>query len=116
MNSSGEIGVAPTNLCFKASNNTFDEMIKDIKEGVFITDLMGTHAGVNPVSGAFNLQSSGFMIENGKITKPITLIIVSGNIIDVLNDVKCISNDFEVNGRVGTGSCYIGSMQVSGNE
>lgn len=116
MNSSGEIDVAPTNLCFKASNNTFDEMIKDIKEGVFITDLMGTHAGVNPVSGAFNLQSSGFMIENGKITKPITLIIVSGNIIDVLNNVKCISNDFEVNGRVGTGSCYIGSMQVSGNE
>ncbi len=116
MNSDGVIDVAPTNLCFKTSDISFDEMIKDIKEGVFITDLMGTHAGVNSVSGAFNLQSSGFMIENGRITKPVTLIIVSGNIIDILNNVKCISNDFEVNGRVGSGSCYISSMQVSGNE
>lgn len=116
MNSNGEIDVAPTNLCFKVSDVSFDEMIKDIKNGVFITDLMGTHAGVNAVSGAFNLQSSGFMIENGRITKPVTLIIVSGNIIDLLNNVKCISNDFEVNGRVGTGSCYVSSLAVSGNE
>ena len=90
-------------------------MIKDIKEGVFITSMMGQHAGVNPVSGAFNLQSSGFMIEDGKITKPVTLIIVSGNIVDVLNNVNCISYDFKNFGRIGTGSAFINSLAISGN-
>ncbi len=113
---SGSVSVGPTNLCLKSSDTSFDDMVKDIKEGVFITNLMGQHAGVNTVSGAFNLQSSGFMIENGKITKPVTLIIVSGNIVDVLNNVKCISSDFKVFGHIGTGSAYISSLAVSGNE
>ena len=46
---------------------SFDEMIADIENGVFITQMMGQHAGVNAVSGAFNLQASGYRIENGKI-------------------------------------------------
>lgn len=112
----GNISVAPTNLCIKSNDVSFDEMIKDIKEGVLITNMMGQHAGVNTVSGAFNLQSSGFMIENGKISKPVTLIIVSGNIVDVLNNVKCISSDFKLSGRIGTGSAYISSLAVSGKE
>ncbi len=113
-NSSGNISVMPTNLCFNYDNISFNDMIKDIKEGVFITSMMGQHAGVNSVTGSFNLQSSGFMIENGKITRPVTLIIVSGNIKEVLNDVVCMSNDFEVKGKIGCGSVYIKSLQVSG--
>lgn len=112
---SGNVSVAPTNLCIKCSDTSFDDMIKDIKEGVFITSMMGQHAGVNPVSGAFNLQSSGFMIEDGKITKPVTLIIVSGNIVDVLNNVNFISSDFKNFGRIGTGSAFINSLAISGN-
>lgn len=113
-NASGNVSVMPTNLCFNYDDISFNDMIKDIKEGVFITSMMGQHAGVNQVTGSFNLQSSGFMIENGKITYPVTLIIVSGNIKEVLNNVVCMSNDFEVKGKIGCGSVYIKSLQVSG--
>lgn len=113
---SGNVSVGPTNLCLKSSDVSFDDMINDIKEGVFITDMMGQHAGVNPVSGAFNLQASGFMIENGKIARPVTLIIVSGNIVDVLNNVNCIASDFKVFGQIGSGSTYINKLAISGNE
>lgn len=113
-NASGNISVIPTNLCFNYDDISFNDMIKDIKEGVFITSMMGQHAGVDPVTGSFNLQSSGFMIENGKITRPVTLIIVSGNIKDVLNNVVCMSNDFEVKGKVGCGSVFVKSLQISG--
>lgn len=110
----GKVNVGPTNLYLKSGDKTFDEMIKPIENGVMITSMMGQHAGVNPVSGAFSLQAQGFKIENGKVTDPVTLIIVSGNIIDVFNSVLDISNDFELRRRVGCGSIYVKSLSISG--
>lgn len=112
--SSGGIGVLPTNLCLKPSDTSFDDMISDIENGVLITQMMGQHAGVNPVSGAFNLQASGFRIVNGKVADPVTLIVVSGNIIEVLNSVECIANDFEIARRVGSASVKIRELSISG--
>ncbi len=112
--SNGGITVSPCNMYLKNDDVTFDDMIKDIENGLLITGLMGQHAGVNSVSGAFNLQASGFKIENGKVSSPVTLIIVSGNILDLLNNVKCISNDFEFAGKVGTGSIFVSNLSVSG--
>lgn len=113
-NTNGGISVSPCNFYLKNDDISFSEMISDIENGVFITSLMGQHAGVNTVSGAFNLQAAGYKIENGKITKPVTLIIVSGNIIDLLNNVSKIANDFEIAGKVGTGSILVSSLSVSG--
>lgn len=110
----GNISVSPTNMVVKSTDVSFDEMIKDIDNGILITQMMGQHAGVNAVSGAFNLQSSGYKIENGKITAPITLFIVSGNIIDLLNNVVNISNDYERSGKLSCGSMYIKELNISG--
>ncbi len=105
---------APANLTLKDSKITFEEMIKDIKEGVLITELMGTHAGVNLTSGAFNLQASGFKIVDGKVADPLTLIIVSGNILDMLNNVKAISTDAYASRHIVSGSIYVDSLNISG--
>lgn len=113
-NGTGKVCVAPTNLCLECGNKSFDEMISSIKNGVLITKMMGQHAGVNTVSGSFNLQSSGFLIKDGKIDRPLTLIVVSGNIVDLLNNVVDISSDFDIYGKVGTGSIYVNSLSISG--
>ena len=111
----GNIGIGITNMCFNGSETTsYDELIKLCDNGILITDVQGLHAGLNPVSGQFNLQSSGFKIENGKITDAITLFVVSGNIIDLLNNVKMVADDFDYNGSVGTGSILVNNINVSG--
>ena len=110
----GNITISPTNMYVKSTNVSFDEMISGIENGVLITQMMGQHAGVNAVSGAFNLQSSGYRILNGKIGDPITLFIVSGNIIDLLNNVVNISDDYETSGKISSGSMYINSLNISG--
>ncbi len=110
----GNVSVMPTNLVFKNDDITFDEMIKGIDDGLFITNMMGQHAGVNPISGAFNLQSSGYRIRNGKIAEPVTLIVVSGNIIDLLNNVVAIADDVDKTSRISVGSAYIKGLNVSG--
>lgn len=112
--SSGSVGVRPTNLCLTRGERSFDEMIADIKDGVFITQMMGQHAGVNAVSGAFNLQASGYRIQDGRISVPVTLIVVSGNILDVMNHVAEIASDFEVSRSIACGSVHVQSLSVSG--
>ena len=49
-------------------------MAQGIKEGVYITSVGGLHAGLNPQSGNFSLQSSGFYIKDGKLD-PSNMII-----------------------------------------
>lgn len=105
----------PANLSFKDSGVSFDDMIKDIKDGVYITSLNGLHAGVSATSGQFSIQSSGFKIVDGKVSSPVTLIIVSGNIYDLLNNVATISNDRVAVGHVVTGSVFVNNLSVSGN-
>ncbi|MDE7106177.1 MAG: TldD/PmbA family protein [Anaeroplasmataceae bacterium] len=108
------VGVQPSNLYLKAGNTSLDEMFQHVQNGVYITSVTGLHAGLNPVSGSFNLQSSGFMIENGQKTKPITLIILSGTLQELLNNVDYVGSDFEFKRGVGAPSLMIKSMAISG--
>ena len=108
------VGVSPSNLYLKAGDVSFDEMVSSVENGVYVTSVQGLHAGLNPISGSFNLQSSGFMIENGKITKPVTLIILSGTLQEMLNNVKHVGSDFEFKRGVGAPSLLVESMAISG--
>jgi len=108
-------GISPTNFYLEPTDLTFDEMIKDIKEGVYITDLVGLHAGVKTVSGEFSLQASGLMIKDGKLDHAVKMIVVSGNFFDMMNHVKGIANDlkFELF-AVGSPSVYVESLMIGG--
>lgn len=88
-------GVRPNNLVLLPGEETKEEIIKQIKHGIYITDVAGLHAGLNPISGAFNVQSSGALIENGEIVKPVTLFVTSGNFFEMFNEVTHIGNDIE---------------------
>lgn len=87
--------IAPANLYLEPGTKSFDELIKDIKEGVFITDLVGLHAGVKTVSGEFSLQAGGRIIKDGKLDHAVKMIVVSGNYFNMLNNVVGIANDIE---------------------
>lgn len=108
------VGIAPANLYLEKGNFTKDELLAKASDGVLITEVTGLHAGLNTISGAFNLQAKGFVIENGVITKPVTLIIISGNIKDVLNSVTGIANDFVYRQGVGSASILVENINISG--
>lgn len=109
------IGVSYCNVFINNGDNTYDELISSVEKGLLITELGGLHAGVNSVSGDFSLQSSGFMIENGKVTTPVTLIVLSGNFLKIMNDVDMIANDLKFSlSSVTAPSIKFNSMKVSG--
>ncbi len=108
------VGISPSNLYLKAGDTSLEDMFEKVHQGVYITSVTGLHAGLNPISGSFNLQSSGFLIENGKKTTPVTLIILSGTLQELLNNVRFVGNDFEFKRGVGAPSLMVQSMAISG--
>ncbi len=61
--------------------------------GVLITSLGGLHAGANPISGDFSLQSSGFLIEGGKKGAPVRSFTVAGNFFTLLKNITAVGSD-----------------------
>ena len=106
-----------TGMNFHIANGTtkYEEVLSSIKEGLLIKSLQGLHAGLNPISGDFSAQASGFLIKDGKIDRPVTLIVVSGNFLKMLNDVKYVADDFEYSYTgFGSPSILYNGLPVSG--
>ena len=108
-------GISSTFLSLKPGKKTQEQLFEEVGNGVFITDVSGLHAGLNPQSGNFSLQSTGFMIENGKRGKPLDLITVSGNLLEIFKDVMEVGNDVTVSpSGVSAESVLIKKIAVSG--
>ena len=79
----------------------FEEMLAELKDGIY---LKGSRGGqVNPGEGVFQFNAErGFMVENGELTTPLRDVSLSGNTLEILNNVTAIGNDLEMNsGRCG---------------
>lgn len=111
----GSIMVSPVNMYLKEGTKTKDEIIATVEDGLYVTDVTGLHAGLNPISGNFNVQSSGFLIKNGKLSSPVTLFVISGNFFELMNNVEEIGNDIKerFDGIVSP-TLKVKSMSVSG--
>ena len=65
-------------------------MIKDIKEGIIIEQVLGLGQG-NVLSGAFsNNVQLGFKIKDGKVGGRIKNVMIAGNVLNVLKDIVAV--------------------------
>ncbi len=109
------ISISPTNLYIEPGDKSFDEIIKNVENGLIITDLAGLHSGANSISGEFSLAASGFLIENGVKTFPVEQITVAGNFFTVLKDIELIGNDLKFPlSSIGSPSVVVKELSVAG--
>ena len=109
----GTVGISSFNLYIKPSNKSFDKVIENIKEGIFITDFAGLHSGLNTISGDFSLAGEGFYIKDGKIDRPLNQITISGNFFELLKNIKDIANDIKFSfSSVGSPSIMVEGLKV----
>lgn len=95
-----------TNTYFLNGKSTFYEIIKSTEKGLFAEKMGG--GSVNPATGEFNFAVQvGYMIENGKITKPVKGATLVGSGKDVLLHIDMIGDNLSC----GYGMC--GSMSGS---
>ena len=84
----------------------------ELANGIIIEELMGTHMA-NEVTGDFSLGALGYLCRNGK-KSPFQGVIFSGNIFELLNNVKEAGNDLRFYGACGSPSLYIEGLKISG--
>ena len=88
---------AATNLHMAAGSVSPEELIADIKDGFYVTDLIGM--GANMVTGDYSRGASGFWIENGKRTYAVSEVTIAGHLLDIFRSLTP-ANDLEF--RFGT--------------
>jgi PmbA protein len=84
----------------------------DLSDGVVIEELMGTHTA-NPITGDFSLGAIGYYCQRGT-KRPFKGVVFSGNVFDVLNNVREVGNDLRFYGSAGSPSLYVEGLRISG--
>ena len=90
------VGTSAWYLKMKPGRKTLEQLFAEVGNGVYITDVQGLHAGLNERSGNFSLQSTGFLIKNGKKDHALDIITISGNLQDLFNSVIEVGSDSKV--------------------
>lgn len=105
-----------TNLHLSAGTRTQAQLLQDLAEGVYITEVSGLHAGANTISGDFSLSAEGFYIQNGKKAFPVEQITIAGNFYTLLQTITEVANDTYITPRgIGAPSVRIESMDIAGS-
>ena len=109
------IGISTSFLEVKPGKKDKDALCEHIKNGIQITSVQGLHSGMNALSGDFSLQASGYRIEDGKITTPVNLITIAGNLFDVFKNIEEVGSDLTLStSGVLSPSVVIKKLAISG--
>ena len=102
---------APSNLHLEAGTLSPDDLIADIKDGFYVTDLIGM--GVNMVTGDYSRGASGFWIENGKRSYPVSEVTIAGHLLDMFRALTP-ANDLEFRYGANAPTLRLEGLTVAG--
>jgi PmbA protein len=109
----GNPGIGAGNFYLEAGTLTPEQIIGDIKSGLYVTETMGH--GVNLVTGDYSVGASGMWIENGERAYPVEEITIAGNLKDMYKNIAAIGNDLIFRGASAAPTIRIEGMTIAGS-
>lgn len=112
-------GIRYFNFYLAAGEDTEEELLNKANGGIYVTEIKGLHAGANATTGDFSIESAGFMIEDGKLGRPVKSFTIAGNFFDLLRNIAALGNEvkFGISGgptMFGAPDVLIPDMSVAG--
>ena len=95
----------------EAGSQTPEELLSGIESGFYVTELIGM--GVNMVTGDYSRGASGFWIENGEITHPVSEMTIAGNLKNMFAELTP-ANDLAFRFGVDAPTIRVDGMTVAG--
>jgi len=108
----GTPGIGPGNYFLQPGTKTPQEIISEIKEGLYLTEFLGH--GVNLVTGDYSRGASGLWISGGELAYPVEEITVAGNLKEIFFNIAEIGNDLEFRGAMACPTIRIEGLTVGG--
>jgi PmbA protein len=111
----GGAGVAcsTTNFILQQGTDSPDAIIKGTRRGLYVTDMMGF--GFNAVTGDFSRGASGFWIENGELTFPVSEVTISLNVDELYKSIDAIGTDLDLRTSTAAPTLRVAKMTVAGS-
>ncbi len=100
-----------SNLHLEPGTASPEQLIADIEDGFYVTDLIGM--GVNMVTGDYSRGASGFWIENGQKTYPVSEVTIAGHLFDIFRTMTP-ANDLEFRSSINAPTVRLEGLTVAG--
>ncbi len=108
----GNAGIGHGNFFLEAGSRPQDEIIRTVKNGFFVTELIGS--GVNIVTGDYSRGAVGIWIRDGELAFPVSEVTIASTLQEMLNGIAEIGSDLEFVSSVSAPTLMIGEMTVGG--
>jgi PmbA protein len=102
----------PTNLYLAPGTLSQAELMADIKEGLYVTEMIGM--GVNGVTGDYSRGAAGFMIRDGVLAEPVAEVTIAGRLQDIFAGLVA-ANDLRLRRGMDSPSVRITEMTLAGS-
>jgi PmbA protein len=106
-------GIGAGNFFLQPGTLTPEEIIGDVKDGLYVTETMGF--GVNLVTGDYSQGAAGLWIENGELAYPVEEITIAGNLKDMYQNISAIGNDLVFRSASAAPTLRIEGMMIAGS-
>ena len=111
--SGGGVGGTTSNLILQPSSMPGDEIVRSTKRGLYVTEMMGF--GFNAVTGDFSRGASGFWIEDGVFTHPVSEVTISLNLDLLLQRIDAVGSDLDLRTATASPTVRVSSMTIAGS-
>jgi PmbA protein len=109
----GAPGIGCGNLYVSPGSLSKEQLVGEIKAGLYVTSLMGT--GVNVVTGDYSRGAAGLWIENGELTHAVEEVTIAGNLGEMLKNITAIGSDLVFRSAIASPTLRIDGMTVGGS-
>jgi PmbA protein len=108
----GPPAVGPKNFYIAPGRHSLEEMLRSIKAGLYVTELIGF--GVNVVTGDYSRGAAGMWIENGELTFPVEEVTIAGSLPEMLQHVSMIGSELEFRSPLAAPPLLIEGLTIAG--
>lgn len=107
-------GVSPssTNVIVAPGRQSAQELIASVGNGFYVTELIGQ--GVNGLTGEYSRGASGFWIENGKLSFPVSEVTIASNLKDMFKRMT-LANDIDAKFSIAAPTIAVEGMTLAGD-
>ena len=98
----------------KPGKESKEQLFAKVKDGIYLTSVSGLNTGIDSASLSFSLPCSGYLIKDGKKAEAFSMMIVSGNIKELFENVVALGNDVEDEVSLFTPSMVVKKLHYSG--
>jgi PmbA protein len=109
---SGPPSPGTSNFMISPGDITQENLIKNISEGFFVTDMIGS--SISMITGDYSRGASGFWIKNGELSQPISEATIAGNLKEMFMTLQP-ANDLDYSHSINSPTLLIEGMTIAGN-